>query len=221
MEIDINGELMRLAFHFVATVDTTFDTAKKYPGLKTIRVEPHDDGAIVVACDGAWMFLGIDKDGYCDGPVNVELAVAVHMKLRYGQLARVSAIGSKGRLKIARSKHTLAVQEEPWVADDQNYPEWRPIVPDAGRLNVHFPAVISSAYLAKIGRLWDDTDQRLGHAVFLGKGGRQATCVHFPRMPNVMLVGMPLDDEDMTKFLPGTDWSERFKQEAPEIDDDL
>ncbi|AEY69530.1 DNA polymerase III B subunit [Burkholderia phage vB_BceS_AH2] len=209
---------MRLAFHFVANVDTPFDTAKKYPGMKYIHVEPHDDGAIVVACDGAWMFLGIDEDGYCDEPVNVELAVPVHMKLRHGMYARVTAIGSKGRLKVARSKHTLAVQEGSWVAEDQDYPDWRAVVPDAGRLNVHFPACISSVYLAKIGRLWDDTDQRLGHAVFLGKGEKQATCVHFPKMPNVMLVGMPLDD---LPELPGTDWSEAFKQPAPEIDDDL
>jgi hypothetical protein len=222
MEIDINGELMRLAFHFVATGDTLYPTAAKYPGMKYIHVEPHDDGAVIVACDGAWMFLGIDEDGFCDEPVNVDLDLTMHMKLKPTTAEKLRVKAVRGRSLALWTVHARGVrQDRPWVADDQGYPDWRVVVPDAGRLNVHFPAVISSAYLAKIGRLWDDTDKRLGHAVFLGKGGKTATCVHFPRMPNVMLVGMPLNEDDMTGFLPGTDWSERFKQEAPEIDDDL
>jgi len=219
MEIDLDGELVRLAYHFVANGSEEYASTKKHDGLQSIRVEPHEDGAVLVACDGAWMFIAIDRGGYCSEPLNLSITVPIHCKLKpsVAELLRVKATRKKG-LRLWTQHAPGERQDSTWLADDQSYPNWRGVIPDVGKLNVHFPARISLRYLAQIGRLWDDTNRRTNDLVFLGKNDRQSCVVQIPAMPHIMLVGMPLKSDVP---LPGSAWSQQFKQLPPEIDDDL
>lgn len=219
MEIDLDGELVRLAYHFVSNGIDNYSSVKSYVGLQSIRVEPHRDGAVIVACDAAWMFVAIDRTGYCDEPLNLSITVPIHCKLKPSEAAniRVTATRKKG-LRLCNARTQFCRQDEPWIAKDQIYPNWRSIIPDLAYLKMNFPARISLRYLAQIGLIWNDTNRRTNNAVFLGRGEDSNVVVHIPAMPHIMLVGMPLKSDEP---LPSDKWSKQFKQPAPEIDGDL
>lgn len=221
MELDLDGELVRLAYHFVANGSEDYPSAKQHDGLQAIRVEPHEDGAVIVACDGAWMFVAIDKSGYCDEPLNLSITVPIHCKLKpsTADKIRVKATRKSGLTLWTRVSRTIAKQSERWLAANQDFPNWRQVIPDVSqRMPTHFPAMIGLRYLSLIGRVWDDTNRRSNKAVFLGRSEKQAIAVYFPDMQNIMLVGMPVSG-DIEK--PSFDWSAKFSQPAPEINDDL
>ncbi len=211
MEIDLSGELVRLAYHFVG-----FNG--KHPPY--IRVEPHNDGAILVATDGASMFMGVDESGFVDEPLNLDLSVAVHMALKRSKPGlRVQALSPKKRLRVMQKTSVITEQPERWVAVDQHFPNWRHPVPISDDLHVHFPAVLAPCYLAQLGRLFDDTDKRANPMVFLGSNREfGGVMVYIPSMPHIAILVMP-QNYRLGEAPPG--WSYRFKQAAPEIDDDL
>lgn len=211
MELDLSGDLVRYASRFVAAHESA-----DLPGMTSIRVEPHEQGAVIVATDRHWMIICIDKDGFCDEPLNFDPAVVTQMKLDQRDGLRVRANKKLG-LRIYDGK-TQVFAQPGWLAEEQDYPDWRNTVPDHKSMSVHTPAIIGPHYLVQIGRLLDQGELRQTHIIFMGTNAASKVIAYVPELPHIMIVGMPLGG-DVPK--PRSDWSAAFKQEAPEVDDDL
>jgi hypothetical protein len=212
MELDLSARYVRLAFNLIAPAPH-----ETHPNLDCIRIEPHEQGVVIVATDAAWMFVGIDENGFTDQAVNLNVTVLAHSKMRQPG-SRLLFTRKKG-LRVMRGSTCLYRQEEPAIAKDDRYPDWRKAVSNYTRdLSLGVPAVMGTPYIRKVARMLDDVPE-LTQAAFLGAGTYGAAAIlHFPEDPSIMLIGMPLKGEFKK---PEQSWALNFCKDAPETDDDL
>jgi len=209
MEIDIKAEYLRLAYIFRAK-----DTPEKpeYAPLVGVRVEPHKDGAIIVATDGACMFIGIDETGYADQAVN--LTDDLDKAITYMDDKRRVLVDANS-LRVTLKGTTLITVADP-ILEDQGYPDWRRVIPTAKPQFPLFPASFAGKYLAAIGRL-RSYDPRFDDIIFYGNGSKEPAVLRFTAMPSIMVLLMPCVPKNWSPTAQlDRKWLEQFTLAAPE-----
>lgn len=222
MILDISAKYARLAFYFQQQANSIDGRNWRY---RCMRIEPHPKGAVIVATNGYWMFVGVDEEGECSEPVNLKLSVRMHCAMKPAIFAGMRLRARKGELLLIRNKLVVDRQSDDWLFPDQSYPDWRHIMPtDLSDLNIHFPAVLNARVLGQIGNLANDVPD-LTETVFLGHNDDPTrNCfAYFPGDPSIMMAMATMyDQEHRSPYTPpGDDWISNFGLVGQRINDDL
>jgi len=213
MEIDIMAGYVRLASYFVAT------TLRKpeYGPLFGVRVEPHEDGAVIVASDGACMFIAIDETGYVSEPVNLNVGFSLAEASLGKTFKERRLVGDDDSLRIKAKRETIDQWDDEFLLNDQSYLNWRSAVPKPSHVLMS-PVAFAKGYLTKIAKLADDVPD-LDVAAFYGHNQQTAAIIRFPKMPSIMMLLMPYSTGP--DYPLGLDRAtlDRFTLPAPKADD--
>jgi len=198
IELDVSAEHLEYLSRFMAKGDVRYY-------LNGIRVEPHSDGAIMVATDGHTLCSYLDPDGKCSEAVILDapkqLIAAAMSKASSKRL-----IIEGGQLKIKHLQEGDVFIYPGNFLIEGNYPDWRKAIPDE-----LVPGLIGSFNMKYIDRIYNKKARFAGGTFFhSAKDPQTSPAIYRPTfLRNGICVIMPMRDE----MAPIPSWLEKQKLE--------